>query len=115
MIEERNVGLAIFFSVITCGIYSLYWLVKVTDEANSLSGEMGTSGGMVLLLSIVTCGLYTIYWNYKMGKKLYMAQERAGRHASDNSVLYLILSLFGLHIVVLAIIQSDINDLVRYV
>lgn len=111
MIEKRNVGLSILYTVLTCGIYGIFWFIKLTDEANALSGEMGTTGGMAFLLGLVTCGLYTIYWNYKMGKTIYKAQERAGMPATDNSILYLILAIFGFQIISYAIIQSDINAL----
>lgn len=90
----------------------MYWLVKITDEANILSGEQRTSGGVALLLTIVTCGIYGYFWNYQIGKTIYRAQLKAGRPASDNSILYLILSVLGLDLVSYAIVQSDINDLV---
>ncbi|HHT98075.1 MAG TPA: DUF4234 domain-containing protein [Clostridiales bacterium] len=112
MIQKRNIGLAILYSILTCGIYSMYWFVKITDEANALSGKVETTGGMALLLSIVTCGIYRYFWSYKMGKTIYTAQERLGVNPMDNSILYLILSIFGLDIVSYAIIQSDINVLV---
>ncbi len=112
MIEKRNIGLAILFSILTCGIYSIYWFIKMTDESNALSGELEMSGGMAFLLTIVTCGIYTLFWNYKMGKKMQIAQQRAGVPAADNSVLYLILAIFGFQIISYCIIQSDINALV---
>lgn len=112
MIQKRSIGLAILFTVITCGFYALYWLVKINDEANTLSETEGMSGGIVLLLTIVTGGLFGIYWAYKIGKTMETAQELKGVKASDNSILYLILSLFGLGIIVYAIVQSDINALV---
>lgn len=113
MIQKRSIGLAILFSILTCGIYSMYWFVKMTDEANALSGEAETSGGIALLLTIVTCGIYSLFWNYKMGKTMEKAQQRAGVAATDNSVLYLILAIFGFQIVSYCIIQSDINTLVQ--
>lgn len=112
MIEKRSIGLAILFTILTCGIYGMYWFVKLTDEANALSGDQEMSGGMALLLTIVTCGIYTLFWNYQMGKKMLKAQERAGVTGSDNSIVYLILAIFGFQIVSYAIIQSDINALV---
>ena len=30
--KERNVALAIVFTIITCGIYGIYWFVVLTDE-----------------------------------------------------------------------------------
>ena len=44
-----------------------------------------------------------------MGKKLYDAGVKNNVAISDNSVLYLILSLFGLGIVNYCLIQNDLN------
>lgn len=114
MIQKRNIGLAILFTILTCGLYSIYWFVKLTDEANYLSGEQSTSGGMALLLVIVTCGIYFFFWNYKMGKTIYSAQQRSGGMSQDNSILYLILSIFQLSIISYCIMQSDINNIIQY-
>jgi len=115
MLQKRNIGLAIILSILTCGLYSIYWFVVLTDEAKYLSGDQeAISGGMALLLSIVTCGIYILFWNYKMGKTIYLAQERAGSMKQDNSVLYLVLGIFQLSIVSYCIMQSDINNVIQY-
>ena len=114
MITKRNVGLAIVLTIITCGFYGIYWFITITDEANYLSGENETSGGIAFLLTIVTCGIYKFYWNYKMGKVMMRAQENVGIYSSDNSILYLILSIFQLDIISYSIIQSDINKIADY-
>lgn len=114
MIQKRNIGLAIILSILTCGIYGVYWFVKLTDEANYLSQDNSTSGGMALLFTIVTCGIYFFFWNYKMGKLIYQAQERAGRMPQDNSILYLVLAIFQLGIVSYCIMQSEINNIIDY-
>ena len=55
-IMPRNLVLAIVFSFLTCGIYSIYWMIKLNDEVNQLAGEpQATSGGMVFLFSLITC------------------------------------------------------------
>lgn len=48
-----------------------------------------------------------------MGKELYEAKTKKGLQASDNSILYLILSIIGLGIVNYCLIQSDLNDLAK--
>ena len=65
--KQRSVGIAILLSIITCGIYGIYWLIMLNDETNYVSGHQqdGTSGGVVFLLTLVTCGIYGIYWCYK--------------------------------------------------
>ena len=112
-IQERNIALAIVLSIITCGIYGLYWFVMLTNEANAYSEDYTTSGGVALLLTIVTCGIYGYYWAYKMGEKLKIAQGKNNLVQKDNGILYLILDFVGLGIVAWALMQSDLNEITR--
>lgn len=111
-IQKRDIAMAVVLSIVTCGIYSLYWLVCLTNESNTVSDDReSANGGLALLYTIITCGIYGYYWNYKMGKKLYEAGKIHGVDISDNSVLYLVLAIFGLSIVNYCLIQSDLNRL----
>ena len=116
--KQRSVGIAILLSIITCGIYGIYWLIMLNDETNYVSGHQqdGTSGGVVFLLTLVTCGIYGYYWCYKQGEKqgekLNEAKMQRGIMVdSSASVLYLILSIFGLSIVSYALMQSELNKM----
>lgn len=110
--KERNIAVAIILSIVTCGIYGIYWFIVLTDDARLASGDQqAPSGGIAFLLTLVTCGIYGIYWAYKMGKTLVMAKQKAGLNVEDNSVLYLILQLFGLGIVNYALMQNELNQL----
>ncbi len=110
-IKNRNIALCIILSIVTCGIYSIYWMICIADDLNVASGRTGdTSGGMVFLLTLVTCGIYGLYWMYKAGEKVaYIEQRNTGVADSNSSVLYLILGLIGFGIVVYALIQSELN------
>ncbi len=108
-IKKREIALAIIFSIITCGIYSLYWLVKLNDEVNQLAGEQGaTSGGMVLVFDIITCGIYGWYWLYKMGERC----DKIKRSNNNSSLVFLLLGIFGLGIISYCLIQDTINKAV---
>lgn len=110
VLEYRDIAIAIILSIVTCGIYGIFWIISLTNDANKVADRpTDTSGGMVILLTLITCGIYGIYWNYKMGQKIYEAGQRYNKSISDNSVLYLVLSLFGLQIVNYALMQSDLN------
>lgn len=93
MIKNRNIALAVIFSILTCGIYGLYWLVKLNNDMCALTPDDSyqTGGGMVLLLTIITCGIYGWFWAYKMGCKM-------DRLSADKShtVLFIILQAIGL-------------------
>ena len=114
MKQERNIAVAIILTLVTCGIYGLYWFVVISDDVKEYSNDSEMmSGGVALLLTIGTCGIFGFYWAYKLGKNMFSAQQINNLPATDNSVLYLILDLFGLGIVVWAIIQSDLNTITR--
>lgn len=108
-LPERNIVVCILLSLITCGIYSIYWFIVMTDESNMVSDDQTTSGGMAFLFTIITCGIYFYYWNYKMGQKLHQAGQKYNKPIGDNSIVYLLLSIFGLGIINYCIIQSDLN------
>ncbi|MGI6080923.1 MAG: DUF4234 domain-containing protein [Candidatus Avilachnospira sp.] len=112
MISRKNIGLCILFSIITCGIYSLYWLYCLADDLNKVDPETNqTSPGMVLLFSIITCGIYTLYWFYRAGEKINRLHMRNNDPSGDLHILYLVLGIFGLGIVSYALIQSEFNKI----
>ena len=111
MIKERNIAVCIILTIVTCGIYGLYWIICLNNDANTASNTFGTSGGMVLLLTIVTCGIYGWYWVFKQGEKIDAAKKSRGMDSSNSGILYLILCIFGLGIVAYALMQNELNKL----
>ena len=113
-IAERDIAISIILTIVTCGLYGLYWFICLTDEVKTRSGEESAqSGGIALILTIITCGIYGLYWAYKIGKDIAVAQQKAGITVKDNSVLYLILDFLGLSIVNYALMQNDLNEITR--
>lgn len=111
MIKERNIAMCIVLSIVTCGIYGLYWYICLTDDTNTAANADGPSGIMALVLTLVTCGIYGWFWAYKQGEKISTAQESHGLSVSDNKILYLILQLFGLGIVAWVLMQNELNKM----
>lgn len=112
-IQPKNIAVCIVLSFVTCGIYGIYWFIKLTDEANALAEvQAPTSGGTAVLLTIITCGIYGWYWCYKQGEKLDAAKTAKGEPSSNSGVLYLVLQFVGLGIVAYALMQNEINKLV---
>lgn len=117
--HQRSVALCIVLTIITCGIYGLYWMVCLTDDSTEVTGMGRTSGGMALVFTLITCTLYLPYWAYKMGEKLDASRAQRGLPSGNLSIVYLVLSLLGvvftiagfawLHILMFALIQSELN------
>lgn len=108
MIKNRNIVVAILLTIVTCGIYGIYWFICLTNEANSLTldDDYQTSGGMALLFTIITCGIYSFYWMYKMGIK---AERISNKNSNTYPILFLVLSLFGFGIISYILLQDIIN------
>ena len=77
-IEERDFWLAMLLSIVTCGIYGIYFFYVMNEDVNELckkDGKENMNYILVLLLSFVTCGIYYFVWLYQQGDRL----QRAGR------------------------------------
>lgn len=113
--KERNIAVSIVLSIVTCGIYAIYWFIVVTDDIRLASGdEKLTSGGIAFLLTLLTCGIYGVYWAYKMGKALMTVKQKNNFPVEDNSILYLILQLLGFGIINYALMQNELNQIIRH-
>jgi len=111
MIKERNIAVCIILSIVTCGIYGIYWFICLNNDANTASNTFTTSGGVAFLLSIVTCSIYYFYWAYKQGEKIDNAKQSRGMESSNSGIVYLLLSIFGLGIIAYALMQNELNKL----
>lgn len=112
MIQQRSIPVCIILSIVTCGIYGIYWFICLANDTNTVSGEQNaTSGGIAYLLGLVTCGIYFWYWAFKQGEKIDAAKNSRGMASSNSGILYLILCLFGLSIVAWALMQNELNKM----
>ena len=112
--EHRiEIAAGIILSVITCGLYNIYWNYRQMKALNALLGREEYQFAMWLILSIVTCGLYHIYYEYRMGSDLFSWLKEHGREVSPNlPIIGLVLSCFGLTVTADAIYQHELNKLI---
>ena len=109
--QRNEPAVILLLSLVTFGIYYLFYIYRVSQETQEFLGEQDTSPGLEVLLTLVTCGLYNFYWDYKMGQKIAKMQERVGLRVVDNSALYLILDLFQVGLFNSMIQQGYLNDI----
>jgi len=109
-IKKKNIALCIVFSVITCGLYMLYWLYCLAEDLCCVAKREMSGGGMVLLFSIITCGIYELYWYYRAGETLEELRREQGRSGGYLGILYLVLGLLGFGIISFALIQNELNE-----
>lgn len=107
--KRRSIPVAIVLSLVTCGIYGLYWYVCITDEVASACDDHSISGVSTLIFTIITCGIYQLYWAYKIGNLSAQLKARRGYPADSQGILFIILAVLGLNIVNMAIVQDELN------
>ncbi len=105
-IKQRNIVTAILLSIITCGIYSIYWVIVLAKDAVSVKDPADNG-----LLEIVLMLFLPFLGIFLAEKKFAEGCAAKGIPHGDNSILYLILSLVGLGIVGICMLQNDLNKL----
>ena len=111
-IPKRNTALYFLLSIVTCGLWGIYWFCTLTDDSNKVSGHPDKMNGVIcLLLTIFTCGIYALIWAYDMGSKIDEAKNRRGMAASGTGGIYLILYLIGCGWIAQLMMQSELNKL----
>ena len=105
-IKRRELVTAIILSLVTCGIYQIYWVVMLAREAVSVKDPADSAVlEIVLMLFLPFVGFFLAE------KKFAEGCAARGIVHNDNSVIYLVLGLFGLSIVSLCLMQNDLNKL----
>ncbi len=108
-IKNRNIVTCIILSVVTCGIYSIYWAICLARESVSVKDPADSAVlEIVLFLFLPFLGFFLAEQKFAAG-----CTEKGIPH-KDNSVLYLILGLLGLGIVNFCMMQNDLNQIATY-
>ena len=95
---DRSLLMYIILSIVTCGIYSWYFIYSLARDVNIMCREDGQKTGVLLafiLLSIITCGFYALYWMYSLGNRLAANGPRYGMNFQENGTTVLLWYLVG--------------------
>ncbi len=95
---DRSLPMWIILSIVTCGIYSWYFLYGLARDMNVMcqnDGETTPGLGQFILLSIVTCGFYAYWWYYKIGNRMQTNAPRYGLQFQENGTTILMWQIIG--------------------
>jgi ABC-type Na+ efflux pump permease subunit len=94
---------------ITCGLYLIYWNIKIAEVLNAVSEREVISSPIAVFAGC--CYPVNVYFFYLAGKDgLPQVYKRLGYPQKDDSMLLLVLGLF-FPMVAAMIVQNDINKL----
>ena len=107
-----NIPLYLILTILTCGIFTLYWNYRQMEACNALLNRREFSFWIWLLLTILTCGLYHIFYQYKMGAAIVEIQHLMNRDLFDKlPLISVFVTIIGLSVVVDCIHQQEINKI----
>lgn len=95
---DRSLIAYILLNLITCGIYSWYFLYALARDVNVVcAGDGKSTPGLVklILLSFITCGIYSFFWYYSLGNRLAANAPRYGLNFQENGTTVLLWLVLG--------------------
>ncbi len=99
----------LILSLVTCGLYLIYWNIKATQVMNAATEREVISQPVAILAAL--CSPLNAYFYYLAGKEaLPKIYEINGEVGKDQSVLLLVLGLF-FPMIAAMIVQGEINKL----
>jgi hypothetical protein len=102
--KNRNIGLCLVLSIVTCGIYGIYWLYHLVVDSHELYG-VPYIGDNAILMTVLCCTPVVWYWLYITGQAIEQKKNKP-----NQAILYIILGIVGLGIVDYCLIQNEINQ-----
>ncbi len=109
---RRSILSGILLSIITCGIFGLYWQYKQMETVNAWLERNDYSFWLWFFLCILTCGIFGIFYEYKMACGINEVQHNQGiLHDSNLPIVCVLLAICSIGIASLAIQQYQINRL----
>ncbi|MGI9533151.1 DUF4234 domain-containing protein [Lutimonas sp.] len=102
--EKSSLLLCWILSVITSGLYSLYWLYSRTDVINRIAGNDNFQGKNMVYRILISFVIFSVL----MGLALYFDPNQIRNKESDNSLfsIFLFLTFFAALFYIWSFIQA---------
>ena len=107
-LTRRQVSTMIILSIVTFGIYYLFWYCSVQNQIRYKTG-LGFGGFGHLMATIFSFGLYAIYWHFVITQRIGAAGGENKR--SRYGILYLVIMVINF---VVQIATSSADDGLRF-
>jgi glucan phosphoethanolaminetransferase (alkaline phosphatase superfamily) len=112
MPPERSIGVSIVLTLVTCGIYDLFWDYWMGCEIRDHSNRQDINPGLDIFFMIITCNIYYFFWLYKMSGILRESEATCFPGEASRMMepwLLVVIGLIGATLVSDAILQYDLN------
>lgn len=94
---KKNIFLIYLFSIITLGIYGIYWMVSTKNEMNDMGAKIPPSWLFIIPIA-------NFYWMYKYSEAFSQRVKK-----DNNPIMWFILFILLGIIILPAVVQSELN------
>ena len=107
-----SVALYLILTIVTLGLFNLYWNYRQMQACNELLGRGEFSWLLWILLCVVTFGLYHFYYQYKMGAAINEIQDRYDLPFTEGlPILSVVAAVIGFGVIADCIHQHELNKI----
>jgi len=97
---DRSIGKFILFSILTCGIYTIFFYTGIADDINRVaSARDGKKTTHYCLMSFVlapiTCGIYGLYWWHTISERIGEEARARGVQTDFSATTFWLWQLVG--------------------
>ncbi len=108
MVKNRSVAMVVILSIVTCGIYGLYWYWCAMKELD----EAGQSSNMPVIAQFLLLFVYVggIIFAINADNNINAIRGAKGLPAKDNKIIWIVLFIL-IPVVGMALVQNEMNEI----
>ena len=111
--EKKALATPIILSIVTCFLYTFYWIYKIADALEKEGGPCKFNPMVSVLLCWFVPVIGPVLVAMGWGEAVNRIREKRGLATVDNNTMYIIMGLITTPAIALAIYgQMDINKIV---
>lgn len=111
MLTRRSVAGVVVLTIITFGIYGIWWTYVTLADLEKLSDNVSTPPILAALLFLFVSSAGGTLLAYEADTKINAIKESCGIVPTDNKILWIVLGAI-IPVVTVALVQNEINKLV---
>ena len=110
MFTKRSVATVVILTLVTCGIYGIYWYWISIKELYNAGGKSIADLDPVIQFVLLFLYVGGVFFAINANDNINEVKMRNGTPAADNKTLWIVLSLIC-PIAMIALVQNEMNSL----
>ena len=110
MLEKRKVSTVVILTIITFGIYGIWWTHVTMTALRNEGNQESVPVVLVTVFMIFSHGAGGAFLGFDANANMNIIKAKHGLPAADNKILWVVFGAF-IPVVTIAMVQNEINGL----